>query len=783
MATAAVIARILTQYSDKGSKAAQKDIARLEKKISAFGKKALKSFAVAGVAAGAFAVKIGIDAVKGAAEDEKAQTSLAMAIRNSTKATEDAISANNKFLDKLELQVAVDNNELIPALQRLVNATGDLSVAQNLLVLSTDVAVASGKDLGTVSTAISKAINGQFGALTKLGLPIDQTALKQKDLNKILSDFAQISKGQASAAANSFSGRLATLQLSFNQVLDKLGLALMPALEMLVTYIDQKVVPMLDVWIGKNEDELNAALKTSVENIKEVVKAFQDIYKVIEGVNAILPFGIGGWIKLAAVLSGITSLLSVAVVIKKITTNTKLLTTAARGSATTVKLLKNEMSTFRAIMVRVVQKFQDVGTWASKTGGRFGILRTGVNLLIKRWKVLLGLFTVGLPLVGGLWNKMFGKSDTELLKEMQAETKRLFQEEKARKDQAKKDQIVYNNNLKVEIAAANAAALAEAKRAAAAKKAAAIEAKTAAIKKRIESISGLKITDADEYELIQLTAVEKLQKKQKDADDSLAERIKLRKEELALFNSLTAKTAQYLDFLKAINSDGKLDDSELVKLMSKWNLTQVAASKYADFVSAIGDRKLTDTEIENLKNKWGLTTKQVVDYIEKIGAPVNAKGTILSAGDIAALAWTNASSALDAYNAKLKGANITPPPPPTINPPLPSVVQDLIDREMAIDKPFMPGDQRSLDVAKKYQSPLAPFERSLGGYGGPSYASSTFDNGMSLLSDAFSSSGSTQNIYVNIGGSVTSEQDLVQTIRQGLLQGQSSGYGLLLQEI
>ena len=54
---------------------------------------------------------------------------------------------------------------------------------------------------------------------------------------------------------------------------------------------------------------------------------------------------------------------------------------------------------------------------------------------------------------------------------------------------------------------------------------------------------------------------------------------------------------------------------------------------------------------------------------------------------------------------------------------------------------------------------------------------------MSLLSDAFSSSGSTQNIYVNIGGSVTSEQDLVQTIRQGLLQGQSSGYGLLLQEI
>jgi antitoxin component of RelBE/YafQ-DinJ toxin-antitoxin module len=408
MAVGAVVARILTQYSDKGSKAAQKDIAKLQKKIDAFGKKALKSFAVAGVAAGAFAIKIGVDAVKGAAADEKAQTALALALRNTTSATEEAIAANTKFLDKLELQVAVDNDELIPALQRLATATGDLGQAQNLLILSTDVAVASGKDLGAVSVAISKAINGQFGALTKLGLPIDATALKQKDLNKILNDFADISQGQASAAANTFSGRLTRLQLSFNQVLDKLGIALMPALTLLVRYIDESIIPMLDSWISKNENELNQTLQNTVGEIKEVVKAFQDIYVVIGAVNAILPFGIGGWIKLLAVLSGISSILTVATAIKKINGQTKILTSAARGSARTVRELKNEMSSIRSVIVRVIQKFQDIGTWAGKTTGRFAILRTGVNALIKRWKVLLGLFTVGIPLLGGLWNKMFG---------------------------------------------------------------------------------------------------------------------------------------------------------------------------------------------------------------------------------------------------------------------------------------------------------------------------------------------------------------------------------------
>ena len=46
MATGAIVARILTQYSDKGSKAAQRDIAKLGKNFDAFAKKATKAFAI-----------------------------------------------------------------------------------------------------------------------------------------------------------------------------------------------------------------------------------------------------------------------------------------------------------------------------------------------------------------------------------------------------------------------------------------------------------------------------------------------------------------------------------------------------------------------------------------------------------------------------------------------------------------------------------------------------------------------------------------------------------------
>jgi hypothetical protein len=82
MAIGAVTARIITQYSDKGSKAASRDIKKLGKHFDKFAGKVGKAFAVGAAAAGAFAVKIGIDSVKAAIADEKSQALLANSLRN-----------------------------------------------------------------------------------------------------------------------------------------------------------------------------------------------------------------------------------------------------------------------------------------------------------------------------------------------------------------------------------------------------------------------------------------------------------------------------------------------------------------------------------------------------------------------------------------------------------------------------------------------------------------------------------------------------------------------------
>jgi predicted ArsR family transcriptional regulator len=112
MAVGAIVARILTQYSDKGTKSAIKDINKMDKKFKDFANKSAKVFGVAALAAAAFAAKIGKDAVQGAMEDQKQQTALATALRNVTGATDEAIAATQAYLDKQELMVGVDNKEL-----------------------------------------------------------------------------------------------------------------------------------------------------------------------------------------------------------------------------------------------------------------------------------------------------------------------------------------------------------------------------------------------------------------------------------------------------------------------------------------------------------------------------------------------------------------------------------------------------------------------------------------------------------------------------------------------
>jgi hypothetical protein len=180
--------------------------------------KGAAAFLAVGAAAGAMAIKIGIDAVKAAIEDEKAQASLAQTLRNTTNATEAQIAATEEFIDKTARATGVADDQLRPSLQRLLVSTKNLTEAQKLQSLALDISAGTGKDLLSVSDALAKASDGNFKALKNLGVELktSETITKKVKVSQTDLKEAQLKNEDASL-------RLASAQERLNKALTKNG--------------------------------------------------------------------------------------------------------------------------------------------------------------------------------------------------------------------------------------------------------------------------------------------------------------------------------------------------------------------------------------------------------------------------------------------------------------------------------------------------------------------------------------------------------------------------------
>lgn len=209
--------------ADKELTKATKSIDRVGSSLSSIGARGLASSGV--LAAGLF------KAAQGAAEDQKAQALLATQLKKSTAATEDQIKLVEDYIDTTARATGVVDDKLRPAFQTLVRTTGSVSKSQELLNLALDVSAGTGKDVGAVAMALSKAYTGNIGALTRLGVPLDDNIKKSKDFNLAVGALSKSFAGQAATAADTFAGRMARTRVAVDEAKEELGYAFIPVLQ------------------------------------------------------------------------------------------------------------------------------------------------------------------------------------------------------------------------------------------------------------------------------------------------------------------------------------------------------------------------------------------------------------------------------------------------------------------------------------------------------------------------------------------------------------------------
>jgi hypothetical protein len=167
--------------------------------------------------------------VRAAAADQKAQQQLALALNN-VGLGRDAASSE-AYIQRLQSEFGIVDDLLRPSYQTLAVATRDSAEAQRLLNLSLDISASTGKDLGAVTAALSKAYLGNNTALSKLGVGISKADLKAKSFDDITKELATTFAGSATAAAGTFQGSIDKLGVASANVKEIIGTGLIDALK------------------------------------------------------------------------------------------------------------------------------------------------------------------------------------------------------------------------------------------------------------------------------------------------------------------------------------------------------------------------------------------------------------------------------------------------------------------------------------------------------------------------------------------------------------------------
>ncbi len=202
--------------------------------------------------AGAFGLAFGTQqilaygkaAVQAAAADEKAQRQLALALKN--VGLERDAASSEAYIQSLQSEFGIVDDLLRPAYQTLAIATRDSAESQRLLNLALDISAATGKDLGAVTTALSRAYLGNNTALTRLGVGISKADLKTKSFLEVTENLSKTFAGAATESANSFAGQMAKLEVASANVQEILGKGIIDSLIILSgnTSVDELATDM-----------------------------------------------------------------------------------------------------------------------------------------------------------------------------------------------------------------------------------------------------------------------------------------------------------------------------------------------------------------------------------------------------------------------------------------------------------------------------------------------------------------------------------------------------------
>ena len=285
-----VVINLAAEYTgNKAFKQADTAVKKLNKSVKGLARTFGITFGTAAV------IAYGKASVKAFVEDDNAARSLGITLKNLGLETGNTSAYVNEMISNLEKQTGVLDDQLRPAMDRLLRATGSVSKATTLLGLALDISAGTGKDLTTVSQGLQKAFLGNNASLGRLGVGLSKAELTSSSFEEIQVRLSELFAGQASSAAESYAGQLNKLTIAGNNAKEVIGKGIVQALtessgsfSAATSNIEQYSESISDLIVEFGRFfRLSNAVPSIFELLTDPVSAIKNFNKVADEIDAL----------------------------------------------------------------------------------------------------------------------------------------------------------------------------------------------------------------------------------------------------------------------------------------------------------------------------------------------------------------------------------------------------------------------------------------------------------------------------------------------------------------
>lgn len=248
-------------------------------------KLAAAGLGIATVGALGAALKFG----QAAAEDQQSAVRMAQAYTKSAGATRKQIAATEEWITKQGVALGVTDDELRPALTKLVTATESVTKARRLASLAENISARTGKSLESVSAKLAKSYTTTAAGLSLYGIKTKDAEGKTITFDSAVDKLSKKFGGSAAAQADTYQGKIDRLKLRLSETGEAIGYKLLPYGIKFADFLLDDAVPAAEAagkWIGDHlgpaVEYVGNALRKSAGDANGLGGALDDAKGLIE---------------------------------------------------------------------------------------------------------------------------------------------------------------------------------------------------------------------------------------------------------------------------------------------------------------------------------------------------------------------------------------------------------------------------------------------------------------------------------------------------------------------